>query len=106
MKIWIKFFCVKVLNLIITGIPSILKSEVRAFIMSQCFKPYYNWNTFNTSKILIIHNKNTSVLNLIITGIPSILEIEIPKSGYNSGFKPYYNWNTFNTYKTFKTVYN
>ena len=37
------------------------------------FKPYYNWNTFNTKKEIIMLNKKTLVLNLIITGIPSIL---------------------------------
>ena len=37
------------------------------------FKPYYNWNTFNTE-----YNAD-GLLN----------DIE--------GFKPYYNWNTFNT---------
>ena len=36
------------------------------------FKPYYNWNTFNTAMI----------------GVAGI--------GIFS-FKPYYNWNTFNT---------
>ena len=35
------------------------------------FKPYYNWNAFNTIKIV---NSNIPywVLNLIITGMPSI----------------------------------
>ena len=42
------------------------------------FKPYYNWNTFNT----------TAQAN----GVG-----ENPLS-----FKPYYNWNTFNTAKEFK----
>ena len=37
-----------------------------------CFKPYYNWNTFNTTK----------------TDYFKKLEL---------CFKPYYNWNTFNT---------
>ena len=36
-----------VLNLIITGIPSILKVK-EFYINSGSFKPYYNWNTFNT----------------------------------------------------------
>ena len=39
---------------------------------SYCFKPYYNWNTFNT---ITDNNANEILL----------------------GFKPYYNWNTFNT---------
>ena len=37
------------------------------------FKPYYNWNTFNTPPY----------------GPYTSLEL--------SSFKPYYNWNTFNT---------
>ena len=39
------------------------------------FKPYYNWNTFNTSETLV-DNENNEL-----------------------SFKPYYNWNTFNTLK-------
>ena len=39
----------------------------------MCFKPYYNWNTFNTT-----------------VG-------ELAKNQYIVSFKPYYNWNTFNT---------
>ena len=37
------------------------------------FKPYYNWNTFNTQM-------GSYMMRFI-----------------NIGFKPYYNWNTFNT---------
>ena len=36
------------------------------------FKPYYNWNTFNTAKVCILKEAYYEVLNLIITGIPSI----------------------------------
>ena len=45
------------------------------------FKPYYNWNTFNT---LEISNdiKEIRVLNLIITGIPSIQK-KIESGGNN-----------------------
>ena len=39
----------------------------------MCFKPYYNWNAFNTMKKMLI------LLN------------------HQLGFKPYYNWNAFNT---------
>ena len=39
-----------------------------------CFKPYYNWNTFNTE------------------------EIEQNDFFDETSFKPYYNWNTFNTF--------
>ena len=38
------------------------------------FKPYYNWNTFNTA-------------------LPS----KYWKKENRISFKPYYNWNTFNT---------
>ena len=42
-----------VLNLIITGIPSILTSgNAETGTVGDCFKPYYNWNTFNTTKTL------------------------------------------------------
>ena len=62
-----------VLNLIITGIPSIPQELVTLQLLMNGFKPYYNWNTFNTNEIM--------------NGL---------KTGLNS-FKPYYNWNTFNT---------
>ena len=39
---------IKVLNLIITGIPSILEDMDAVTVGTPCFKPYYNWNTFNT----------------------------------------------------------
>ena len=67
-----------VLNLIITGIPSIL----------------YEGNK--------IANAMKGVLNLIITGIPSIpaINVMIPLEFLES-FKPYYNWNTFNTLEVY-----
>ena len=37
-----------VLNLIITGIPSILEEDGSLSDGFESFKPYYNWNTFNT----------------------------------------------------------
>ena len=67
---------VMVLNLVISGIPSILNS----------------YTLKNVRKI--------EVLNLVISGIPSILsmasslfDLDAPLS-----FKPCYKWNTFNTY--------
>ena len=37
------------------------------------FKPYYNWNTFNTeNKLKDITKGMRLVLNLVISGIPSI----------------------------------
>ena len=38
----------EVLNLIITGIPSIHFKKHYKDILNTGFKPYYNWNTFNT----------------------------------------------------------
>ena len=93
--------------------------------LEKCFKPYYNWNTFNTSRNHSLqsydysfkpyYNWNTFnteynnyckrrciVLNLIITGIPSIPKRNCKqKRKCKKGFKPYYNWNTFNTEKIF-----
>ena len=40
--------------------------------MSKGFKPYYNWNTFNTKLEEAFDGYQRKVLNLIITGIPSI----------------------------------
>ena len=89
-----------VLNLIITGIPSIrqqLKDHTGVFLS---FKPYYNWNTFNTKgyrydgcqeflSFKPYYNWNTfNTKNMYYTG----------KQLYC--FKPYYNWNTFNTTST------
>ena len=42
-----------------------------AFLTFASFKPYYNWNAFNTV-FEILKNASFEVLNLIITGIPSI----------------------------------
>ena len=38
----------EVLNLIITGMPSILNRGDLMYISDLGFKPYYNWNAFNT----------------------------------------------------------
>ena len=63
----------------------------------QGFKPYYNWNTFNTAWSEIADFIVAMVLNLIITGIPSIHNYFNVNDEEVSCFKPYYNWNTFNT---------
>ena len=42
--------------------------------MEKSFKPYYNWNTFNTQYTEDLCKLDRNVLNLIITGIPSILK--------------------------------
>ena len=39
------------------------------------FKPYYKWNTFNTSAVKGLKTLGSLVLNLIINGIPSILTV-------------------------------
>ena len=61
-----------VLNLIITGIPSIPKLRTNMILIEEGFKPYYNWNTFNTLMSDLFGSGLIKVLNLIITGIPSI----------------------------------
>ena len=67
----------EVLNLIITGLPSILCTLTLYMLIEVSFKPYYNWITFNT-------------LDLNPT---AVLPYKLPVFS----FKPYYNWITFNT---------
>ena len=61
-----------VLNLVISGIPSIHKMRILLSIRGKRFKPCYKWNTFNTIVITIDKDLDGS-------------------------FKPCYKWNTFNT---------
>ena len=49
--------------------------------ISNSFKPYYKWNTFNTSEAL----KYLEGIRLYC-------------------FKPYYKWNTFNTLDLYKDI--
>ena len=117
-----------VLNLIINGLPSILKLEMillTALMLSfkpyykwitfntlekkkqeirerESFKPYYKWITFNTVGVNRDFLSNIeNVLNLIINGLPSIQRLSICcNHTINSCcFKPYYKWITFNTKK-------
>ena len=41
-------FDLKVLNLVISGIPSIQCNSLIFNLIYVCFKPCYKWNTFNT----------------------------------------------------------
>ena len=66
----------KVLNLVISRIPSIHNKNRLLQVDDDCFKPYYKWNTFNTEAIPVITFIDFIVLNLIINGIPSILETQ------------------------------
>ena len=68
------------------------------------FKPYYNWNTFNTFMSSLYSAQTFAVLNLIITGIPSIPTDKQGKLELYQSFKPYYNWNTFNTLDLNKNI--
>ena len=61
-----------VLNLVISGIPSILYEGDDIKRINECFKPCYKWNTFNTMEHLKRHQQYLC-------------------------FKPCYKWNTFNT---------
>ena len=64
---------ISVLNLIINGIPSIPITCILYSIKTILrFKPYYKWNTFNTVDLTFMEQKTNIVLNLIINGIPSI----------------------------------
>ena len=89
---------VKVLNLIINGIPSIPATCPDMKLPLSGFKPYYKWNTFNTINDTKTAYYTNRVLNLIINGIPSILhKVYKPRCRILLSFKPYYKWNTFNT---------
>ena len=44
----------RVLNLVISGIPSIQKWIPISKIGNDSFKPYYNWNTFNTQLVTLL----------------------------------------------------
>ena len=40
---------VQVLNLVISGIPSIPRNTIHGIVLTLCcFKPYYKWTAFNT----------------------------------------------------------
>ena len=66
----------RVLNLVISGIPSILNIQ-NGLRRMKCFKPFYKRNTFNTKSVLKggIMKSLGVVLNLVISGIPSIHSI-------------------------------
>ena len=70
---WSYIWWCLVLNLVISGIPSILLWRLQLHSMSLSFKPCYKWNTFNTGRKM---GRGRS---------------------YPNGFKPCYKWNTFNT---------
>ena len=69
----------KVLNLVISGMPSI--PFERDNIVGTCisFKPCYKWNALNTcwSNMCKRWREFQSVLNLVISGMPSILLYEL-----------------------------
>ena len=71
------------------------------------FKPYYNWNAFNTVEEEVTRLNALEVLNLIITGMPSILIVSTTVLSVSwLSFKPYYNWNAFNTKEDYKFIGN
>ena len=69
-------FSVSVLNLVISGMPSILHKKWLRNNFILCFKPCYKWNAFNTMK-----EKDSDSIKL-------------------NSFKPCYKWNAFNTEAT------
>ena len=62
----------EVLNLVISGIPSIPEDDQLLYVARVRFKPCYKWNTFNTYWACFMLPLS-GVLNLVISGIPSIL---------------------------------
>ena len=87
-----------VLNLVISGMPSILITALGQFITPlESFKPCYKWNAFNTDNIkkyyddLVDSFKPCYKWNAFNTKKIDLL-IKITMS-----FKPCYKWNAFNT---------
>ena len=63
----------EVLNLVISGIPSIHNHYYIIYAFLYSFKPCYKWNTFNTlGGFAHWAYLQMEVLNLVISGIPSI----------------------------------
>ena len=94
----------EVLNLIINGIPSILKLLRCKNIGGVSFKPYYKWNTFNTQlepllQVILQSFKPYYKWNTFNTQINQEKTCHVHES-----FKPYYKWNTFNTLDLYKDI--
>ena len=88
-----------VLNLVINGIPSILNSKNKLFIhfYAEVLNLVINGIPSIHKKLTVISEMKDVVLNLIINGIPSILYTNMVIKNMDMSFKPYYKWNTFNT---------
>ena len=111
-----------VLNLVISGMPSIPRRNFHGWGRFYGFKPCYKWNAFNTkvdkngyfelavlnlviSGMPSIQQRQNEqhyrvlwlVLNLVISGMPSILYEESNMVHTGICFKPCYKWNAFNT---------
>ena len=74
--VWVITLEATVLNLVINGLPSILKYYFDCYnIVNISFKPCYKWITFNTYSFYYCYYKvlYRYVLNLVINGLPSIL---------------------------------
>ena len=87
-----------VLNLVISGIPSILNwrcsfKSHRRFVLNLVISgiPSIHFYDFCTQRF------KDDVLNLVISGIPSIHIKFVYDEGVDIRFKPCYKWNTFNT---------
>ena len=89
----------EVLNLVISGIPSILSMKELIFKLLRVL----NLVISGIPSIRGLEKGNCKfsniyVLNLVISGIPSILSLEHDIYNYDFHcFKPCYKWNTFNT---------
>ena len=66
-------------------------------LWSGGFKPYYNWNTFNTLKLLPTFTSDTSFKPYYNWNTFNTQLAKVIATVFTFCFKPYYNWNTFNT---------
>ena len=99
-KMSYKVIVTEVLNLVISGIPSIRTPANFNKLLALGFKPCYKWNTFNTLQLLLNLKMEQESFkpcykwNTFNTLIKMFLMLVLLMS-----FKPCYKWNTFNTEK-------
>ena len=92
---------IKVLNLIINGLPSIPEPLIRPGRLDYMigFKPYYKWITFNTLHIWISKFVYSFCFKPYYKWITFNTLLSKLYRSYTFSFKPYYKWITFNTFK-------
>ena len=87
----------EVLNLVISGIPSILGYKGIKKFKGKVLNLVISGIPSIPVPPLSAIRRSIAVLNLVISGIPSILKKGYVEANKKHSFKPCYKWNTFNT---------